>query len=85
MENIHRQSGEASLEPPGSVPLVEKHLGRMGGSDQAAYLRKIHPLGLDSTSLKIAAATVPEQAIGFIAFSRLQVFFGACGAADINF
>jgi len=31
---------QASLEPSGSVPLVEGYLGRMGRSDQAAYLRK---------------------------------------------
>ncbi|MCC0035148.1 MAG: hypothetical protein H6887_07735 [Hoeflea sp.] len=41
-----------SLEPPGSVPLVEGYLGRMRWSDQAAYLRFIHTLGIDSQRLE---------------------------------
>jgi hypothetical protein len=69
-----------SLEPPGPVPLVEGYLGRMGWADQAAYLRKVHTLGIDSQWLKKADYGGFQQAIGFIAFSRLRVFWDPSGA-----
>ncbi|MEP3436969.1 MAG: hypothetical protein ABJN75_09340 [Hoeflea sp.] len=76
---------KTSLEPPGSSPLVESYLGRMGGSDQAAYLRKSNELGLDSRRLKKAVKVAFQQAIGFIAFSRLRVFSGHVEVWDIKF
>lgn len=62
------------------MPLVEVYLGRMGWSDQAAYLRFIHTLGIDSQWLKKAVGGAREQAIGFIAFSRLGMFFTPAGS-----
>ncbi|MCZ4291107.1 hypothetical protein [Hoeflea alexandrii] len=68
------------MEPTGSVPLVEGYLGRMGWSDQAAYLRFIHTLGIDSQRLKKALDGPAEQAIGFIAFSPAQLFLRPAGS-----
>jgi hypothetical protein len=52
----------------------------MGWSDQAAYLRFIHTLGIDSQRLKKAFGKPFEQAIGFIAFSPAEVFSGPAGS-----
>ena len=52
----------------------------MRWSDQAAYLRFIHTLGIDSRWLKKARGGAPEQTIGFIAFSRLGMFFTPAGS-----
>ncbi|WP_156174584.1 hypothetical protein [Hoeflea sp. IMCC20628] len=57
----------------------------MEGPDQAAYLRFVSTLGLDSEWLKKASGGPLEQAIGFIAFSRLHDFLTAQEALDIKF
>lgn len=74
LDKLRWYGDENPLEPSGSTPLVEGYLGRMRWPDQAAYLRKISTLGLDSQRLKKALAEPPEQAIGFIEFSRLRIF-----------
>jgi hypothetical protein len=55
----------------------------MGWSDQAAYLRFIHTLGIDSQRLKKAFRGPAEQAIGFIAFSPAQLF--SCPAVSLGY
>ena len=79
LENARLKLVKLSLEPPGSAPLVESYLGRMRRPDQAAYLRFIHTLGIDSRWLKNAVRQPAEQSIGFIAFSRLHVFLRLSG------
>jgi hypothetical protein len=75
---------QLSSEPPGSTPC--RDVFRQDGlADQAGYLRIIHTLGLDSKRLKKPFRKPREQAIGFIAFSRLHTFFRAPKVVDTKF